>query len=161
MKRLAAIAGASVTLAFAGTAHAGIYSDDLAKCLVKSTSEADRTDLILWIYEAMSDHPAVKSMSNVTPSQREAIGRRAAELLERLLLTDCRSQTVDAMRYEGATALQSSFSVLGQVAMVGLMQDKAVAADMGAISKFIDASKFAALVADVGGPNAAASQPKK
>ncbi len=155
MRKIAAVLGLILTFGLAEAAHAGIYTDDLSKCLVKSTSEADRTDLILWIYAAMSDHPAVRGLSNVSPAQHDAANRKTGALMERLLLVDCRTQTVEAMRYEGSTAIQGSFSVLGQVAMVGLMQDKAVAGDVGGITKFIDESKFAALAADVGGPAAA------
>ena len=159
MLRSAAVASALViSRASASAAHAGIYTDDLSKCLVKSTSETDRTALIVWIFAAMADHPAVKSLATVSPAQHDVANQQAGVLLERLLLTDCRSQTVDAMRYEGSTALQGSFGVLGQVAMAGLMQNKAVADDIAGIAKSVDVSKFASLLTDVGGPAAAASK---
>jgi hypothetical protein len=48
-------------LAFVGTASiwtsmaaAGPYSDDLAKCLVKSTTKEDRVSLIRWLFAAAS-----------------------------------------------------------------------------------------------------------
>lgn len=40
--------------------HAGLYTDDLARCLVVSTSTQDRADLVRWIFSAASAHPVVK-----------------------------------------------------------------------------------------------------
>jgi hypothetical protein len=133
-----------------GAARAGIYTDDLSKCLVKATSAADRTSFIVWIYELLSAHPAVSSLSKVTDADRAAANKAAAGLMQRLLLEDCRAQTVDAMKYEGSGALQQSFSVLGQVAMSGLTQDPAVAKNMMDMVGDIDMSKFQALGKEAG-----------
>ncbi len=158
MVRRAAALALAMSLGLSGAARAGIYTDDLSKCLVKATTEADRLDLIIWIYGAMSVHPAVKSLSTITDAQRDASNHKAGDLLQRLLLQDCHAQTVDAIRYEGSGALQASFSVLGQVAMVGLMQDKTVLGDIQGIVKYVDNDKFAALGREA---NPAAAAAKK
>jgi len=160
MKKIicAATAALGLSLALAGHANAGIYTDDMSKCLVKATTPADRTDLMTWVFSAMTSHPAISSMSNVTPAQRDAHDKRAAELFTRLLTVDCRSQTVDAIKYEGAGAIQQSFSVLGQVAMAGLMGDPTVTANIANLAKHFDEDKFKALMTDAGQPQAPAKK---
>jgi hypothetical protein len=150
LRFFAAAAALAGSLSLAGAAQAGIYTDDLSKCLVKSTTSADRLDLIVWIFDAISSHPAVSSMTTITQAQREGIDKKAAQLLTRLLLEDCRAQTVDAVKYESSGAIQQSFGVLGEVAMSGLMSDATVAKNIGGIAQYVDEDKFKTLMTDAG-----------
>jgi hypothetical protein len=44
----------------------GMYADEMAKCLVKSTNAADRSVLVRWLFAAGASHPAVAgSMAEV------------------------------------------------------------------------------------------------
>lgn len=130
---------------FANVSLAGVYSDDMAKCLVASTSKKDKTDLVRWIFANAALHPDVVSISRISADSRDKLNRSTAALMERLLTQTCRKQTQDAMRYEGPIAMQLSFQVLGQVAMKELMSDKAVSAGFEAFSKYLDKSKIEAL----------------
>jgi hypothetical protein len=80
-----------------------------------------------WIFSAMSLHPAVSPLASITAEQRVAFDKKGAALFIRLMSADCRQQTIDALKYEGTAALQTSFQLLGQVAMRGLMSDAHVA----------------------------------
>lgn len=131
---------------FHGVAHAGVYSDDMAKCLVASTSAKDKTDLVRWIFANAALHPDVGDISSVSAGARDAMNRTTAVLMERLLTDACRKQTQDAVRYEGPVAIQLSFQVLGQVAMQELMSNKAVSAGFEGFTKFIDKAKIDALL---------------
>ena len=62
-------------LGFYGVAQAGPFTDEMSKCLVRNTSEADKTLFIQWIYAAMSSHPAVQSMSKISPEMGENLTR--------------------------------------------------------------------------------------
>jgi hypothetical protein len=53
-------------------AQAGVYTDDLSQCLVKSSNGADRLVLVQWIFSALSLHPAVQPLASVTSEQRDA-----------------------------------------------------------------------------------------
>ena len=55
------LAGAAVP-----PAEAGIYADDLAKCLVASTTTRDQTDLVRWIFATAALHPGVSSIAAVS-----------------------------------------------------------------------------------------------
>ena len=149
MKRLLVLGG--VFASVLGTpAHAGIYGDALAKCLVERTTDADKTSAITWVFSAMSAHPAVKAMAKVTPEDRTRATRAFATLSQDLLFKRCRTETVAAVRYEGPQTIEASFGVLGQIAMRGLMTDPAVTPSLAQIGEFADEDAMNALMAEAG-----------
>ena len=141
MKTLKAFA-VLLGLALAGAAQAGPYGDDLAKCLVQSTSKADRINLVRWFFSAMSVHPAVKPLTNVSPREMDNSNRTMAQLFTRLLTESCREKTRLAVQYEGPQSLQSSFQLLGQVASQDLISHPDVTRSMGGFTQYFDQKKF-------------------
>ncbi len=132
-----------VLAAFASEgANAGLYSDDMARCLVAKTSLSDKTSLVRWIFANAALHPDVASIAAVTPEQRTEMDKAAGQLVERLLTVDCREQTTAALKYEGEMAMQLSFQVLGQVAMQELMAHQSVSAGFEAFTQYMDLSKL-------------------
>ncbi len=75
-----------------GSAHAGLYTDDLARCLVDSTSKDDRVALVRWMFVAAAAHPAVASIANVSPKDREEADKKLATLFMRLLTDSCKEE---------------------------------------------------------------------
>ena len=136
------LAAACCVAGFTSMAHAGIYADDMSRCLVSHTSAKDKTDLVRWIFGVSALHPDLKDVASVSEPQREAMNRNIAKLLERLLTVSCRKQTEEAIRYEGGAAMQTSFQVLGQVAMQELMSNPVVSNGFAAYSKYLDKAKF-------------------
>lgn len=113
-------------------AQAGSFTDDLTKCLVAKTSEADRTALVQWEFSAMAMNPAIAGMVSLTPAQREAYGRKGGDVIARLVTSDCRAEAVKALVNEGGASLQVNFRVLGGIAMAGLLDHPSVWAAMAA-----------------------------
>jgi uncharacterized protein involved in copper resistance len=148
MKMMLAAASAAILMSCAGSASAGIYTDDLTRCVVKSATPADRLSFVRWVFSAMTAAESVSAMSTVTPEQREQSNRVTVALIERLLLVDCRQQTTDALRYDGEGALGASFETLGKVAMADLMGDPAVSAQMEGLAAHLDIAKWEAFVAE-------------
>ena len=144
--RLAVAFAAAACLFAASPARAGLYSDELAKCLVRSTTPQDRAALVRWMFIALSNHPAVKSVASVTKAQAEDANRTTGELFMRLLTTACKDDTQRALQYEGTGAISSGFQVLGQVAGRELMGSPDVAASFAGLEKYLDASRIQALV---------------
>jgi hypothetical protein len=126
---------------------AGPFADDMAKCMVNSTSPQDRTLFVRWIFTVIALHPALSSMSTVTAKQREDITKDAGALLQRLLLDSCKSQTQLALRNEGTQTIQYAFQVLGQVATQGLFTDSHVTEGAKELAKYVDEDKLKALAA--------------
>ncbi len=133
--KLAALAVCSL-LPLAG--HAGPFTDDLAKCLVKMTDAPDRELLIRWVFAAMSAHPNVKELSNVSFEKGDELNRDAAALFVKLLTQSCKQETKQALEYEGAGTFEASFQVLGEVAMQGLMAHPDVVTYLSGLEAHID-----------------------
>jgi hypothetical protein len=125
-----------------GRVFAGPYTDELSKCLVSSTTNADRTLLVRWMFAMATLHPAVKSMATVSDSQRTELNRKVAGLMEHLLTVSCQSAARQAVKFEGTGAIEASFNVLGQVAGRELFSNPEVAAGLGDLEKFVDANKL-------------------
>lgn len=122
-------------LAPVSVAHADVFVDDLTRCLVKSTSSKDQTLFMVWLFGAMSVHPAVKGYSSMTAAQRDAGAKAAGVVMVRLITADCRKESVDAIRAGGAASLSASFRVVGETAMRGFSADPQVAAGMASLAQ--------------------------
>ncbi|MFN4350672.1 MAG: hypothetical protein ACK4F6_07690 [Hylemonella sp.] len=138
---IAALAVASVLGSVPATA--GPYSDDLSKCLVRSTGDAEKRTLVKWIFAAVALHPEVADISSVTPAQRTEMTRNTAKIFEKLLADSCRTEVQQAVQYEGPQTIGSSFQVLGQVAARELFSNPNVAANMADLGKYIDQKRIA------------------
>lgn len=136
-----------VALSLFVSAHAvaGPYGDDMAKCLVRQATPDDRKVFIRWLFAAMTLHPDIASMANVTAKQRDDLDRSAGALFQKLLTESCRSETQLAIRYEGPAVVQYAFQVFGQAAGSDLLTNPNVAAGMKNLAKYIDENKIKAL----------------
>ena len=138
-----ASAVASATLcAVVGPAAAGPYSDTLARCLVKSTTPEDKSALVQWMFTTAALHPDVRRLSSASASDRTALNKRIARLFERLLTESCLAEAKEALKYEGPSTMETSFTVLGQVASRELLSHPAVAAGMAELNKNFDVEKL-------------------
>lgn len=134
-----------VLLSASRFAVAGPFADDMAKCLVNSTSPADRTVLVKWIFSVIALHPDLSAMSSISAKQREELSKSAGALFQRLLVESCRSETQKALQNEGQQTIQYAFQVLGQVATTGLFSDPRVAEGTKGLAKYLDEDKLKAL----------------
>ena len=132
----------AAALSVSAGAYAGPYANDLAKCLVKSTTVQDRQNLVRWVFSAAAAHPAVKSVVTVSAEQLDESNHAIATLFTKLLTESCRSETQEAMKYEGKGTLQASFQVLGTVAGQELFSSPDVANAMSGLKKYLDQAKL-------------------
>jgi len=130
-----------IFLFFSG-ANAGVYSDDLSRCLIESSTPSDKMVLVKWMFTAMSLHPAVKSIASVSTKQIDNANKETADLFIKLLTRSCKEQAIKAIKYEGAVALQSSFGVFGQVAAKELFSNPDVAAGMAGLNKYMNTKEI-------------------
>jgi hypothetical protein len=126
-------------------AHAGIYADDLSRCLVENTSKEDRLALVRWLFTAATAHPAVADVAKVSPEQLDQAHKTAADLFMRLLTDSCVAQAKKAVEYEGPATFAVSFQTLGQVAGAELFGSPEVNAVMAGFEKYTDKAKLEAL----------------
>jgi hypothetical protein len=133
---------AAVALLISSAAHAGPYSDDLAKCLVSSTSKEDRIALVRWMFAAASAHPAVASIAKVSPKTMDEANASTGALFMRLLTDSCKDKAKTALQYEGPATMQTSFTVLGQVAATEMFSSPEVKQAMAGLEKHVDPKKL-------------------
>jgi hypothetical protein len=147
MHRVRILAGAALLAAGllgAGSSAAGPYSDDLAKCMVRSSTAADRAEFVKFLFSALAQHPDVSSMANISPQQMEAVSKASGELVQRLLLQSCRSEAQQAIHYEGVQSIFFGFQFYGQAMAAELIGNPIVAAKMRDLNNYLDADKFKA-----------------
>lgn len=122
--------------------NAGPYADQLSACLVGMSSAEEKLVLVKWMYTAMSLHPAVAELATIDAVKREAANKAMADLLVDLLTKKCIAQTEAAIANEGPTSLQTSFSVLGQVAATELFANPNVTTALGDLNTFLDIERI-------------------
>jgi hypothetical protein len=137
-------------VALAGAAQAGVYTDDLSKCLVSSTSERDQRVFMVWMFAALSAHPDMRAYSSMTDAQRQKFSADAGALFGRLVTKDCRAETIAALKYEGNAAMEGSFTVFGQVATRGLMSNSEVEKSLSGLMAGVDMKALEALMLEAG-----------
>jgi len=144
MKRfLAPLATLACGLALSGAAHAGPASDALSKCLVTKSTPQDRVILVQWYFSALSANPNVKPYTTFTPAQRAVVAKQAVDIMQRLIITDCRGEALTALHQDGAPALQSSLDALGRTAATELTSDPAVVKQLSGAITYADPAKWA------------------
>ena len=122
--------------------YAGIYSDELTKCIVESSSTEDVETFARWMFATISLHPAVEPLASVTNKQRDEANKQCADLFTRLISVSCVEQAKKALKYEGQAGFESSFNVLGQMAMRELLMNPKVNAGMSDFEKHFDREKL-------------------
>ena len=132
-------------------AVAGVYGDELSKCLVEKTSDDDKIILIQWIFTVMSVHPSAASLAKVSDTDRIAVAKRTGKVLETLLTGSCKDQTVKAVKYEGVDSLKGSFEALGEIAVNSIQSNARVSEESGAFLKYVDEAKIKAVLVGANG----------
>lgn len=136
-------------LLFAAPASAGPRADALAACTAAKTTSADRLLLVRWIGGAISAHPANAPASRLTDADREKIAAETAELFQRLLVQDCRSEAAETLVHEGLSGMSGSFEALGKLAMQEVMGEPNVARELSRVTDKFDEAKFQAFQDEV------------
>ncbi|RDE18761.1 hypothetical protein DV711_14160 [Motiliproteus coralliicola] len=120
------------------TAQAQIYTDDLSRCLVESSTHQDKLTLVRWMFSAMALHPSVQSMASINADQRDQANQEVAGLFMQLTTERCLPQLQNAVKYEGPMAMQASFRILGQVAAQELFANPEVKQGMAGLQQHMD-----------------------
>ena len=117
---------------------AGIYTDDLSRCLVEKTTTEDKEVFVRWMYVALSLHPAVQGDLSIEKGAIDSANKTMADLMTEMLTVRCLETAQKAVKYEGAVSIQAAFQVFGQVAGAELMGNTKVAEGLGGIEKYFD-----------------------
>ena len=144
MNRMA-IAFFIICTIFTVPAKANSSVENLSTCLANSTTGKDRKDAVKWIFVAISTHPEIEKLVNITSETRDKYHKLYADLVTRLLTVDCKNEARAAMEKNGTRSLEKSFESLGVVAMQELMNHHEVKASMSKYASFLNKEKLKVL----------------
>ena len=116
--------------------------DRLSDCLMKSTTVTDKTAVLQWTFVALSNHPDLKQFSHVTDEQKTALDKNVAQVLQRILVDQCSTQTKAVIQTEGIQAVGEAFQQLGQSAGEDIVKDPAVRQQLQGTLRYIDLNKL-------------------
>ncbi len=148
MKHLRCLFAAAAILCASAPALAGPSADDMGKCLVNSTTSADKSALVQWMFTTMALHPDVAQFASVSAEERAAANRRFGDLAVDLLTKRCLEESRLAIKNEGMGVIETTFSLLGQVAAQELFANPKVAAGLADFGKLVDDKKLEPLTKD-------------
>ena len=131
-------------------ASAGVFTDDLSRCTIQKTSDADKTDLMRWMFASATRDPALASMTTLTQAQRDEINKTMAGIYNRLILVDCRAEAIAAIKNEGFQAFGESGRALGAAAANKLMSSPAGQEELSKWVEFMDKKGWEALGTEAG-----------
>lgn len=124
-------------------ASASEVEDRLSECLVKTTTEADQKTVLQWTFVALSAHPDLQAYSQVSAEQRKILDQNLAQLLQRILLEQCASETKAVIQADGLQAVGNSFQQLGQITGAQILKTPEIKAQYKSVLSYLDWSKLA------------------
>jgi len=127
-----------------GWALSASASEELKKCFAQSSTSKDNMTLLKWITKAMVAHPALTDIPAMKPASKTQIDREFAAYVEKILVNDCKKQTVDTLQTEGLPALQATLETLSQQLIKELLSNPEVNQEIGAFAAYIDQNKLMA-----------------
>lgn len=151
MRLLPALVSALV-FSTASPALAGVFGDDLQRCLVTKMTDQDRTTLMRWMLSVISSDPQLKSLTTITDGQRVKINTDAASVIQRLAIEDCRTQAFAAVKQEGPETLGTAFNVLGQSAARQMFASPEAQAELQKLGTGFDQPRLDAFMKEAGVP---------
>lgn len=134
----AALSLFSAALLLHSPVQAGPDADALGRCLVVESTSEDKLDLVKWMFTAMSQHPAVSELAQVSEQDRVTALEDMANLMTVLLTDRCAELAKTAIRSEGPIAMQASFATLGQVAAAELFANPIVAQGLAELDTYLN-----------------------
>jgi len=75
-------------------------------------------------------------------TDKTTIDREFAAFVEKILINDCKRQTIDTLQTEGLPALQGALETLSQQLIKELMSNPEVNKEIGAFASHIDQTKL-------------------
>ena len=105
---------------------AGQYSDRFANCWMQKTTDRDKIVLVRWVFSVIAQHSALSTEFQISSDKVRNHEIAVADYMQYILGTVCFQETKDVLNYEGVDAFGDAFELLGELAMLSLMEDQSV-----------------------------------
>lgn len=133
-------------------AQAGVLADDLTRCMLTKTTDADRNAFMGWMFSAISADPQLNKLTLLDRAKRDQLSANASAVMQRLLIVDCRKEAVAAIRSEGFEAIEQPFGELGRSATEQMFRSSESQVELEALGKGFDKEKLKVLGREAGIP---------
>ncbi|MBU6368537.1 MAG: hypothetical protein KGQ65_02740 [Burkholderiales bacterium] len=100
--------------------------------------------MMKWVSKALVAHPALTEIPAIKPADKTNIDRDFAAYVEKILITDCKKQTMDTLQTEGLPGLQGVLEAQSQQLIKELLSNPEVNKEIGAFATHIDQNKLMA-----------------
>ena len=134
---------------FCSAAFADPHADSLKQCFIQSSSGKDNITLIKWMVKAMVAHPALSDFPVIKNTDKSNIDKEFTAYVQKILVEDCKKQTVATFENEGLNALEESMELLAQFVLKELMSQKEVATEISVFTSHIDQGKLIAALMSI------------
>jgi len=132
----------TIVLLFSLNVKAGFYGDQFTECLLNNTSERDKIILVKWMFIGMGQHPILKREFPISESRKESADIAVADYITYIITSSCYEETKNVMAHEGEEAFVKSFELLGELAMMLVIEDADVLNSFEDYVKHLDPSLF-------------------
>lgn len=136
---------ALLTLIMFGSTQVSLASptvDQLSQCLVKSTTAADKTAVLQWTFSALAAHPDLKQYSNVSDAQKTQLDKNLAQVMQRILVEQCSTQTQAVIKADGLQAVGESFQELGSITGDEILKTPEIKQQLQGVLRYVDLNKL-------------------
>ena len=147
------ILSALAFLPLATPVSAGVMADDLSRCMISKATDEDKSAFMAWMFSAISADPKLQKFTTLDRAQRDKLATGAANVFQRLLLVDCRKESVAVLKAEGVDAMVASFGGLGEAATEAMFRSPQAQAELDSLGKNFDQQKLKSLSREAGIPD--------
>ena len=125
------------TLFFSANSQAGLYADELGKCMINNASELDKNNLIQWMFISMSKHPLNAKRVDKNDLYEQLISVSVGKLISDLTMNKCRKETELTKNVEGASGIVFAVGMLTSYAAQSMYENPDVKNYMDEADKYI------------------------
>lgn len=123
--------------------YAGPYTDDLSNCILESTTPEEQMEFVKWVFSTRSLYSkANKTRPEISQEQINAGNEQTANLFMRVMTRSCKEKAVKAIKFESEFVLQTTLSLLEQVAGPDILTTLDIVAVTALVEKYIDVEKL-------------------
>jgi hypothetical protein len=125
-----------------GISNAGIFTDDLSRCLVIKTTDDEKIRMVRWFIAALGQHTEIRDIVSINTDAIEQVNREMGNTVNVLFFERCSTEANTAIKNEGEQSIVDAFKVIGGVAARTAMQNDAVNEAVESYIPYVDMEKL-------------------
>lgn len=120
----------------------GLYSNDLAKCMVISLNDNDKRTIQAMSLQMIFSHPNFSQKNPYSTYEILQTKQQTWALLTRLIAKDCTKEFLLAMHYDDEQAINSALTKLGQYVFADITNYPSLQSYSTDIANYVDKQKI-------------------